>query len=50
MMALLRGEEGVSALEYALIAGAIALAIVTFLVSMGQSLNHTFSTVAAAFR
>ena len=50
MMALLRGEEGVSALEYGIIAGAIALVIVTYLVSMGQSLNRTFSTLASAFR
>jgi pilus assembly protein Flp/PilA len=43
---LLKEESGVTAIEYALIAAFIALAIVTALTTIGGSLSSTFNKVA----
>ncbi|WP_213294995.1 Flp family type IVb pilin [Paraburkholderia sacchari] len=40
-----KSEEGVTALEYGLIAGVIALAIATSVVSLGGSLNTVFNNI-----
>lgn len=42
----LKDEEGASAVEYGLIVGLIAVAIVTILGTMGGGLNALFTTVA----
>ena len=41
----IRSEEGVTAIEYALIIALIAVAIIVVLGSVGSSLKTTFSTV-----
>jgi len=40
--------EGVTAIEYALIAALIAVAIIVMVTLVGQSVNNVFSTVASA--
>lgn len=42
-------ERGATAIEYALIAGFIAVAIVAVVGSIGTTLNTTFQNVAAGF-
>ncbi len=42
-----RGEKGATAIEYALIAGAIAMVIVAAVNSVGTSLGPIFTNVAA---
>jgi pilus assembly protein Flp/PilA len=42
-------EEGVTAIEYALIAGLIAVVIVAAVTAVGGSLSPIFNAVAAAF-
>jgi pilus assembly protein Flp/PilA len=39
-------EEGVTAIEYALIAALIALAIILTVSLVGQQINSTFNTIA----
>lgn len=39
-------EEGVTAIEYGLIAALIALVIAVAIISIGNNLNITFSTIA----
>ena len=46
---LLRDEKGVTAIEYALIAGVICTAIVGAVASLGGTLNGLFTTVANGF-
>ncbi|MFZ3103226.1 MAG: Flp family type IVb pilin [Smithella sp.] len=41
----LKGEEGVTAIEYALIAAGIAIAIVAIVFLVGNQLNQKFDTV-----
>jgi pilus assembly protein Flp/PilA len=41
-------ERGVTALEYGLIAGLVAVAIVTSVTSAGTSLGHAFSAISTA--
>ena len=41
----LRGEEGATALEYGLMAAAIAAAIVTVVFSLGTKVKTAFTTV-----
>jgi len=41
----LKGEEGVTAIEYALIAAGIAIAIVAVVFLVGNQLNQKFDTV-----
>lgn len=43
MMKFLRDEEGASAVEYGLIIGLIAVAIIVVLGSMGNGLNGLFT-------
>ena len=42
-------DQGVTAIEYALIASGIALAIVTGVGAVGTSLNTAFTNIANAF-
>jgi pilus assembly protein Flp/PilA len=42
-------RQGVTAIEYALIASGIALAIVTGVGTVGASLNTAFTSIANAF-
>jgi pilus assembly protein Flp/PilA len=41
----LKGEEGVTAIEYGLIAALIAVVIVTAVTTVGTKLSSTFTTV-----
>ena len=43
-----RDEEGVTAIEYGLIAALIAVAIIAAVTLIGTNLNLTFAAVAAA--
>jgi pilus assembly protein Flp/PilA len=44
----IRDEEGVTAIEYALIAALIAVVIITAVRLVGQDVNNTFQAVANA--
>jgi pilus assembly protein Flp/PilA len=46
--ALVKDERGVTALEYGLIAGLVAVVIVTSVTSLGTKLAGTFTTIVAA--
>ena len=46
-MRLLRNRDGATAIEYALIAGGIALAIVAGLTAVPGGINKTFNKVSA---
>ena len=48
MMQLVRGEEGVTAMEYGLIAALIAVVIITAVTLVGTRLNTTFTRVGNA--
>ena len=39
-------DRGASAVEYALLVGLIAIAVIAGVVLLGQNLGHTFNTVA----
>ena len=43
-----REEEGVTAIEYGLIAGLIAVVIIGTVTKLGTQLNNVFATVLAA--
>jgi pilus assembly protein Flp/PilA len=43
---MLRDEEGVTAIEYALIAALIAVAIIAALTTLGGKVSNTFDTVS----
>jgi len=45
---LAKDERGVTALEYGLIAGLVAVAIVTSVTALGGQLSTTFATITAA--
>ena len=45
----MRCDQGVTAIEYALIASGVALAIVTGVTTAGTQLSSAFSHIAAAF-
>ena len=47
---LLRDERGVTAIEYALIAGLISIVIVAATTSIGESVNMMFASVKAGFK
>ncbi len=47
MKRFLKNEDGATAIEYALIAGLIFLAIVAAIVPIGTKLSETFNTAAA---
>jgi pilus assembly protein Flp/PilA len=44
-VSFLREEDGVTAIEYGLIAALIAIVIIAALVLTGQSLNQVFTTI-----
>lgn len=44
-----RDESGATAIEYALIAGCISIAIVAAVTSIGTTLNNTFTSVKNGF-
>lgn len=44
---LIRDEEGVTAIEYGLIAALIAIAAISMMALVGTNLTNTFSTVAS---
>jgi pilus assembly protein Flp/PilA len=46
---LRRSRRGATAIEYALIAGGIAVAIAAILMTLGGTLNTLFTTVNALF-
>jgi len=46
---LLKARSGATAIEYALVAGCIALVIVTAVGAVGTQLNTLFQSVANAF-
>ncbi len=46
MKKFLKGEEGVTSIEYGLIAALIALAIITTVTTVGTNLNGVFTRVA----
>lgn len=48
MKALLKNEEGVTAIEYGLIAGLIAILIIGAVTLAGESLQGVFNAVAGA--
>ena len=48
MIDFLRNEEGVTAIEYGLIASLIAVVIIGAVTLIGTSLNTTFGTVAGS--
>ncbi len=43
---LLKEEDGVTAIEYGLIAALIAVAIITMVTNVGTALTGTFTTIA----
>ena len=48
LRALANDERGVTALEYGLIAGLVAVVIVTSVTTLGTKLAGTFTTIVAA--
>ncbi len=48
MLKLIRQEEGVTAIEYALIAALIAIAIIAAVTLVGTNISNTFNNVANA--
>ena len=48
LKALAKDERGVTALEYGLIAGLVAVVIVTSVTSLGTKLATTFTSISAA--
>ena len=46
--ALAKDERGVTALEYGLIAGLVAVVIVTSVTALGTKLTTTFTSISAA--
>jgi pilus assembly protein Flp/PilA len=48
LKALANDERGVTALEYGLIAGLVAVVIVTSVTTLGTKLQTTFTSIAAA--
>jgi len=47
VIALLKNEDGATAVEYGLIAALIAVAAVTVMTSVGRNLSATFTIVAS---
>jgi pilus assembly protein Flp/PilA len=46
LVAFLKDEAGVTAIEYGLIAAGISVAIIAVVTSLGSSLNATFGSIA----
>jgi len=49
LLALKRDEQGVTALEYGLIAALIAVVIITAVTTLGSNLSSTFTTISGHF-
>jgi pilus assembly protein Flp/PilA len=47
-LALLRDEDGATAVEYGLLVAAIAAVIVTVVYALGNKVNNAFSSASAA--
>jgi pilus assembly protein Flp/PilA len=47
---LMRDESGATAIEYAIIAGTLSIAIVAAVQSVGSTLNTTFTSGSTAFK
>jgi pilus assembly protein Flp/PilA len=47
---LIRDEQGATAIEYAIIAGSIAVAIAATVTAIGTSVRVPYSTVSSALR
>jgi pilus assembly protein Flp/PilA len=47
LQGILSGDRGASAVEYALLVGLIAIAIIAAVFLLGQNLGGTFNTVAS---
>jgi pilus assembly protein Flp/PilA len=50
IMKFIRNESGATAIEYGLIAAGISIAIISVVLSVGTSLNTTFSKVDSALK
>jgi pilus assembly protein Flp/PilA len=50
VVAFLKDESAATAIEYALIASGVALAIVTVIKGLGTNVKNTFSTVSSAVK
>ena len=50
LSSLRKDEEGVTAIEYGLIAGAIAVAIIAVLLALGDEINLLFTDVQSALQ
>jgi len=48
LAALRRGTSGVTAIEYGLIAGAIAVAIIATVIALGGDIENLFATTGSA--
>ena len=48
LLAALRDRRGVTALEYGLIAGVLAVVVVTAFTTLGTGLNTAFTNIASA--
>ena len=49
LVKVIRNDSGVSAIEYAMVAALIAIAIVTGATKIGTNISGFFNTVASAF-
>ncbi|MGH6771602.1 MAG: Flp family type IVb pilin [Xanthobacteraceae bacterium] len=50
LMRLLRNESGATAIEYAIIAAGLSIAIVTSVQGLGSSVNTMFTSVSTALK
>jgi pilus assembly protein Flp/PilA len=50
VLRFLRDNSGATAIEYGLIAAGISIAIITVVVSLGSTLNTTFTSVQTALK
>jgi len=50
IMQFVRNEAGATAIEYGLIAAGISVAIITVVLTVGTSLNATFTSVSTALK
>jgi pilus assembly protein Flp/PilA len=48
--AFIRDDDGATAIEYALIAGLVSMAIIVGATQLGSSLSTAFTNVAAGFK
>jgi pilus assembly protein Flp/PilA len=50
LKAFLRNDSGATAIEYSIIAGGIALAILATVMGIGPKLNTTFSSISSQLK